>query len=101
LAIILGVIVACLLYSKYHGILLVGFTLLSNLKLLKRASFYLIAVLALALFVPHIMWQYHHNFPAIKLNLFERSEGGFDITYGFIYLATQLLIGGPLISFHY
>ena len=98
LAIILGVIVACLLYSKYHGILLVGFTLLSNLKLLKRASFYLIAVLALALFVPHIIWQYHHNFPAVNFNLFERSEGGFDITYGFIYLAAQLLIGGPLIS---
>ncbi|WPU95161.1 glycosyltransferase family 39 protein [Mucilaginibacter sabulilitoris] len=98
LALILGVVVACLMYSKYHGILLVGFTLLSNLKLLKRGSFYLIAVLALALFVPHILWQYHHNFPAVNFNLFERNGGGFDITYGFTFLAAQLLIGGPLIS---
>ncbi|MDR6942626.1 hypothetical protein J2W55_002468 [Mucilaginibacter pocheonensis] len=98
LALILGVVVACLMYSKYHGILLVGFTLLSNLKLLKRGSFYFIAVLAFALFVPHIIWQYHHNFPAVNFNLFERSGGGFDITYGFTYLLTQLLIGGPLIS---
>ena len=98
LALILGVVVACLMYSKYHGILLVGFTLLSNLKLLKRGSFYLIAVLALALFVPHILWQYHHNFPAVNFNLFERNGGGFDITYGFTFLLAQLLIGGPLIS---
>jgi hypothetical protein len=98
LALILGVVVACLMYSKYHGVLLVGFTLLSNLKLLKRGSFYLIVVLALALFVPHILWQYHHNFPAVNFNLFERSGGGFDIIYGFNYLLAQLLIGGPLIS---
>ncbi|MDN3550093.1 glycosyltransferase family 39 protein [Mucilaginibacter aquaedulcis] len=98
LALILGIIVACLMYSKYHGILLVGFTLLSNLKLLKRGSFYLIAAVALVLFVPHIIWQYHHNFPAVNLNLFERNGGGFNITYGFNYLGAQLLIGGPLIS---
>ncbi|WP_183563193.1 ArnT family glycosyltransferase [Mucilaginibacter sp. SP1R1] len=98
LAIILGVIAACLLYSKYHGILLIGFTLLSNLKLLKRGSFYLTVVLAFALFVPHLIWQYHHNFPAVNFNLFERSSGGFDITYGFNYIGAQLLIGGPLIS---
>lgn len=98
LALILGVVIACLMYSKYHGILLVGFTLLSNIKLLKRGSFYIIVALALGLYVPHLLWQYHHNFPAVNFNLFERSEGGFDITYGFTFLAAQLLIGGPLIS---
>ncbi|SDE43552.1 Dolichyl-phosphate-mannose-protein mannosyltransferase [Mucilaginibacter pineti] len=98
LALVLGFVVACLMYSKYHGILLVGFTLLANLKLLKRGSFYFIVILALALYVPHLLWQYHHNFPAVNFNLFERSEGGFDITYGFNFLGAQLLIGGPLIS---
>ncbi len=32
-AVLLGVIIACLLYSKYHAILLIGFTVLSNFKL--------------------------------------------------------------------
>src|ERR1700744_139288 len=41
-ALLLAVIIACLLYSKYHGILLVGFTLLANLRLLTRRSFWLI-----------------------------------------------------------
>src|SRR5476651_2313271 len=37
-AVILGVIVACLLYSKYNGVLVLGFTLIANIKLLKRPS---------------------------------------------------------------
>src|SRR5665213_66413 len=50
LAFVLGVIVACLLYSKYNAVLLIGFTLFSNLKLLRRGSFWLIAILAAALY---------------------------------------------------
>ena len=38
-ALLLALIIACLLYSKYHGILLIGFTVLSNIKLLKRCTF--------------------------------------------------------------
>src|ERR1700744_3078045 len=57
LALILGFVIACLLYSKYHAVLLIGFSVISNIKLLKRGSFWLILVVALALFIPHLVWQ--------------------------------------------
>ena len=98
LALILGVVVACLMYSKYHGILLVSFTMLSNLKLLRRPSFYLIVLLALGLYVPHIIWQYHHNFPAINLGLFKRDDDGLHFNAGSDFLFGQLLLGGALTS---
>ncbi|MBS1503292.1 MAG: glycosyltransferase family 39 protein, partial [Bacteroidetes bacterium] len=62
-ALLLAVIIACLLYSKYHGILLIGFTLLANLKLLGRKSFWLIVVVSVILFIPHILWQVSHGYP--------------------------------------
>src|SRR6201996_5988460 len=70
----LGVVIACLLYSKYHGILLVGFTVLSNLKLLKRGSFWAIVVLSVVLYIPHILWQVGHGYPSVNYHLFEQSS---------------------------
>src|SRR6201996_372950 len=57
LALALGVIVACMLYSKYHAVLLIAFTVISNIKLLKRPSFWFIALLAGVLYIPHILLQ--------------------------------------------
>src|SRR5476651_529170 len=64
-ALLLAVIIAWLLYSKYHGVLLIVFTVVSNIKLLKRPSFYIIVVLAAVLYIPHILWQVNHNYPSL------------------------------------
>ncbi|AYL97379.1 ArnT family glycosyltransferase [Mucilaginibacter celer] len=98
LAIILGAVVACLLYSKYHGILLLIFTLAANIKLLKRGSFYAIVLLALALYAPHIIWQANHGFPSLSYHLSERSAEGYNFEYTYIYPLGQLLMAGPLIG---
>ena len=98
LAILLGITIACLLYSKYNGILVVGFTLLANLKLLKRPSFWGIVAVAVALFIPHIIWQANHNYPSINYHLYERSSDKYDIVNTFSYLPGQLLMAGPLIG---
>ena len=98
-AVIIGVAVACLLYSKYHGILLVGFTVLSNLKLFKRPSFYLALVTGVICFTPHILWQAHRDFPAVNYQLFERSSDKiYNISLTTEYLGGQLLLGGILLS---
>ncbi|HEY9535038.1 MAG TPA: glycosyltransferase family 39 protein, partial [Mucilaginibacter sp.] len=65
-AVLLGVVAALLLYSKYHGILIIIFTLLSNLQLLRRRSFYLIAMIVVILYAPHIYWEISHDFPTIR-----------------------------------
>jgi hypothetical protein len=98
-AFIIGLVVACLLYSKYHGVLLVGFTVLSNIKLFKRSSFYVAIIVGFICYVPHILWQSQHGFPAVNYQLFERSSDKiYNISLTIEYLGGQLLLGGVLIS---
>jgi hypothetical protein len=98
LAIILGVIIACMLYSKYHAVLLVAFTVVSNIKLLKRPSFYAIAILAVALYIPHILWQIDHDFPSVNYHLYERAVKIYNPENSYLYIPGQLLMAGPLIG---
>jgi len=98
LALILAIIIACLFYSKYNAVLVVAFTVLANLKLLKRWTFWMIVLLAVILFVPHILWQINHGYPSINYHLYERSGDSYDITNVFSYLPGQLLMAGPLIG---
>jgi hypothetical protein len=98
LALILGVVIAGLLYSKYHGILLVVFTLLSNIKLLKRGSFWGIVLLAVALYMPHILWQASNDYPSLNYHLSERSAETYNFSYSYQYPLGQLIMAGPLIG---
>src|SRR5690606_7561301 len=75
-----------LLLSKYHGILLIGFIILSNPMLLKRKTFWLLALLSLNLFIPHIQWQVAHDFPSLKYHLYERSGGTYQFDFTLNYL---------------
>ncbi|MDB5015356.1 MAG: hypothetical protein JWQ84_188 [Mucilaginibacter sp.] len=98
LALLLALIVACLLYSKYNAVLLIGFTLLANIKLVTRGSFCFIVVLATALYLPHILWQAQHGYPSVNYHLFERSSDTYSFANTFSYLPGQLLMAGPLIG---
>ena len=95
-AFILGVVAALLLYSKYHGILLIGFTVLSNIKLLRRPSFYVVFILTVLLFSPHIYWQIQHDYPTIRFQLLERTNN-FNIGNVFSYIGEQAGVTGPVI----
>ena len=100
LALILGLVIACLLYSKYHAVLLIGFTVISNLKLLKRGSFWLTVVTATVLFTPHIIWQPHHNWPSLNYHLSERSADRYHPEFTYLYPLGQLLMAGPLVGWY-
>lgn len=97
-ALLLAVIIACLLYSKYHGILLVGFTVLSNIKLLKRGSFWGIVFLSVILYIPHILWQVNHGYPSVNYHLFEQSSDHYNFSQTYTYFPGQLLMAGPFIG---
>ena len=94
-SILLGVIAAAMIYSKYHAFLVIGFTLLSNLKLLKNKFTYVIIVVTLILLIPHIIWQFDNNFPTFKYHLVERAKP-FQFKYILPYLIGVLLVAGPL-----
>jgi hypothetical protein len=97
-ALLLAVIIACLLYSKYHGILLIGFTVLSNIKLLKRRSFWVIVILSVVLYFPHVLWQVDHGYPSVNYHLFEQSTDHYNFSQTWTYFPGQLLMAGPLIG---
>ncbi len=92
----LGITMAGLMYSKYHGAIMLLLIILSNLKLLKNPKFYIASIFALSLFLPHIFWQISNDFPSLKYHLADRVSG-FDISNFLGYIPNQLLIHNPLL----
>lgn len=84
-----------MIYSKYHGILPVFFTFLSNPKLIVKRSAWIVVILATAAFLPHLFWQYQNDWPTVRYHLFERSQGSYKLEKTGNYILGQLLILGP------
>lgn len=97
-ALLLAVIITCLLYSKYHGVLLIGFIVLSNISLLRRRTFWIIVLLSVVLYIPHILWQVSHGYPSVNYHLFEQSTDHYDFSQTYTYFPGQLLMAGPFIG---
>ena len=95
---LLGIVMALMLYSKYHGVLVILFTLISNPALLKNTRAYIAVLIAVLLFVPHLYWEYQHGFPSVQYQLFERNESAYRIKYPFEYVAGQILLAGPFVG---
>ena len=93
-ALLMGLFMAMMIYSKYHAFLLLGLIVLSNLKLLKDGKFWVACLLALALLTPHIFWQVNNDFPSFRYHLSGRNEA-FRWSYFLEYLPNQLLIFNP------
>ncbi|RYE27170.1 MAG: hypothetical protein EOP42_19615, partial [Sphingobacteriaceae bacterium] len=98
IAILLSLSLVGALYSKYHAVLLVVFTLIANPKLLSRKSFWLIAASTLILFLPHIFWQINHDFPSLKYHLKEREADHYQFQFTYLFLIGQLFMAGPLVG---
>ncbi len=85
-SIILGIIMAALMYSKYHAVLVILFVLLSNLSLIKNKHAWLAVGVALFCYIPHFYWLYANDFVSIKYHLYERPNGAYSFekyTLGF------------------
>lgn len=93
---LLGLVMAALLYSKYHAVLIAFFVLLSNLKLLTRYHIYLAGFIALLLFLPHLWWQYQHDWISFRYHLFESNVNPYKFSYTLEYIGGQILLAGPL-----
>lgn len=93
---LLGICMAALLYSKYHGILLIFFTLLSNWQLLRKPKFYVASIFGALLFFPHLYWQYAHDFPSFRYHLSGRDDP-YELKHTITYLVNQLVIFNPFI----
>ncbi|MFO8148044.1 MAG: ArnT family glycosyltransferase [Bacteroidota bacterium] len=95
---ILALSIAIMLYSKYHGFLILLFTIIATPEFLKKRSFWLIALFSLILFLPHIIWQIENNYPSLQYHLLGRGNRAYTIFFSLNYFLGLLLISGPLIG---
>ncbi len=94
----LGIVMALMLYTKYHAILIIFFTFMSNPKLALRYQAYTAAFIAATLFIPHLYWQYTHEFPSLYYHLIERNATSYKVSFTLEYLLGQILIAGPFMG---
>jgi len=94
----LGIVISLLLYSKYHGILVIFFTLLALPHLFKRKSFYIVTYLAIMSFLPHVFWQYNHDFATLKYHFFERPKVDFSLIRLLEYSTAQIFLAGLFVG---
>ncbi len=98
-ATILGISMAFLLWSKYHGLLFIVFAASANWRILLRNIWSYWAILVgILLFSPHLFWQFHNNFPTFSYHLSERVST-FEWSYVPEYFLNTFLLFNPLIWF--
>ena len=90
---------ALMLYSKYHGVLVILFTLISNPSLLKKYQAWLAVGVSVILFAPHLIWQFNNGFPSVQFHLFERNAASYQLSFTLEYIAGQIALAGPLLGF--
>ena len=95
-ALLMGVVMALMVYSKYHAFLLLGLIVLSNFRMLRDGKFWVACLVALALLTPHVLWQVEADFPSLRYHLSGRSEP-FRWSYFLEYLPNQLLVFNPFV----
>lgn len=91
----LGFSMAAMLYSKYHGVLVIFFVVLSNFSLFKNKKFWFATILGFVLFIPHLYWQYINDFPSVRYHLFERDKKyTYRIMDSVMHIVNQIVIVG-------
>lgn len=84
-----------MLYSKYHGVLVILLTVLSYPRLLAKPKAWAAVAVTALLMLPHLFWQAANDFPAVRYHLSARSTGfSFGDMLG--YLPVQLAVFNPV-----
>ena len=90
----MGIAMALMAYSKYHGALVVLFALAANPRQLLRPALYSSGAVALLLLVPHLVWQYEHDWASFAYPLSGRNSV-FRPGYVVEFLANVLVVFNP------
>lgn len=90
----MGIAMALMAYSKYHGALVVLFALAANPRQLLRPALYSSGAVALLLLVPHLVWQYEYDWASFAYHLSGRNSV-FRPGYVVEFLANVLVVFNP------
>ena len=92
----LGLAMAALLWSKYHGIVLIALAFLSAPALWRNKHWWMACGIGVVLFSPHIIWQAVNDLPSLKFHIVERA-GAFEWKHLCNYFGGQLLVLNPVV----
>ncbi|WP_010229813.1 ArnT family glycosyltransferase [Gillisia marina] len=96
---LLAMAIAFMIYSKYHGFLILIFTIVALPKLLFKRSFWLVALFSTIFFLPNILWQVNNEIPSLEYHISGRGNLPYRIKDTTNYFLGLLLITGPLLGF--
>lgn len=98
---LLGFSMAGLVYSKYHGILVIISTLIPLIReFYRNKNIYVACAFAILLYLPHIIWIFAHDFTPIRYHFMERSaDDNFEWIRVLNYLGMYFLGAAPLLSY--
>jgi 4-amino-4-deoxy-L-arabinose transferase-like glycosyltransferase len=97
-ALLLGMVMAGMFYSKYLGVVIIFFSVISNIRLLWKRSFWVAVFTTIVIFLPHLIWQYRHDFPSFYYHLVERSHDEVFRWSNFgDYIVGQFLLTNPFL----
>ena len=97
-AVLMGVVTAMLLYSKYHGVLFIAGTLLALPRLLLRPTFWLSALVGLACYLPHVHWQWAHDFATFQYHFVDRPRVALGWKQPLEFTLLQLILPGLFLA---
>lgn len=98
----IGLVMAALMYSKYHAVLVILGVIFGNLKLLKNHKAWAAVGISLLAYTPHLYWLYEHNFVSVAYHLFERPNRAYDFfDFGLGYWVNLIAIFGLTFPFVY
>lgn len=91
----MGIAMALMAYSKYHGALVVLFAFaVTPPRQFLRPTLYLSGAVAALLLVPHLVWQYEHDWASFAYHLSGRNSV-FKPGYVVEFLANMLVVFNP------
>lgn len=96
MAALLGLSMAGMMYSKYMAVLVIGFALLGNLRLLRDGKAWVAVGIAAVLMIPHLWWQYVNGFPSFTYHLVSRATS-YQPLYTLEFLPNQWAVFNPVV----
>jgi 4-amino-4-deoxy-L-arabinose transferase-like glycosyltransferase len=102
LSLALGLVMAALMYSKYHAVLVIVGVVFGNPKLLKNRYAWGSVLVSLLAYSPHLYWLYKNEFVSVAYHLFERPNRAYDFfDFGLGYWVNLIAIFGLTFPFIY
>ena len=94
LALIFGIAMAGMVYSKYTALLVIVLVLLSNVRVMRHWEYWLAGAITFVLMLPHLLWQIEQGFPAIEAQAHRIYP--FTLSAPLEYIPNQLVVFNPV-----